>query len=279
MIYTLAQFAAEPHIDIRASVLFHLGPLPVTNSMMLGLVGYGIVLGALLYVLWAIKHEKKNKFVSFVLWAYETLYNQVEGIIGDKAVAKRLAPLPIALFFIIITNYWIGVLPFVGPITVDGNIPVFRSLLADMNTTFAFAITSMVAVQVFAIKQHGFFGNLGRYFISPLKNPIMTFVGLLEIIAELSRLVALSLRLFGNVFAGEVLIIMIGFMTSYAASIAILPFMAFELFIGTIQAYVFFMLTTVFISLGREHHGDDEKETPHTPEHSSLTAVKAVPEG
>lgn len=279
MIYTLAQFAAEPHIDIRASVLFHLGPLPVTNSMMLGLVGYGIVLGALLYVLWAIKREKKNKFVSFVLWAYETLYNQVEGIIGDKAVAKRLAPLPIALFFIIITNYWIGVLPFVGPITVDGNIPVFRSLLADMNTTFAFAITSMVAVQVFAIKQHGFFGNLGRYFISPFKNPIMTFVGLLEIIAELSRLVALSLRLFGNVFAGEVLIIMIGFMTSYAASIAILPFMAFELFIGTIQAYVFFMLTTVFISLGREHHGDDEKETPHNPEHSSLTAVKAVPEG
>jgi F-type H+-transporting ATPase subunit a len=275
----LLQFAAEPHIDIRASVLFHIGPLPVTNSMMLGLVGYSIVLGSLFYVLWAIKKGKKNKFISFVLWAYEALYNQVEGIIGDKEVAKKLAPLPIALFFIIITNYWIGVLPFVGPITMNGNIPVFRSLLADMNTTFAFAITSMVAVQVFAIKQHGFFGNLGRYFINPFKNPIMTFVGLLEIIAELSRLVALSLRLFGNVFAGEVLIIMIGFMTSYAASIAILPFMAFELFIGTIQAYVFFMLTTVFISLGREHHGDDEKETHSSPEHSSLKPLSAGSEG
>lgn len=253
--------AAEPHIDIKASTLFHLGPVPITNSIMLGALGYTIVLGALFYVVWAIKKGKRNKFVSFVTWGYEALYNQVEGIIGDKAVARRLAPLPIALFFIIIVNYWIGILPFVGPVTVHGNIPVFRSLLADMNTTFAFAITSMIAVQIYAVKQHGFFGNLGRYFMNPLKNPIMSFVGLLEIIAELSRLVALSLRLFGNVFAGEVLIIMIGYMTSYAASVSILPFMAFELFIGTIQAYVFFMLTTVFISLGREHHGDDESHT------------------
>lgn len=274
----LVQFAAEPHIDIRASVLFHIGPLPVTNSMLLGLLGYSIVLGALFYVIWAIGKGKKNKFISFVLWAYETLYNQVEGIIGDKKVARKLAPLPISLFFIIITNYWIGILPFVGPVTVDGSVPVFRSMLADMNTTFAFAITSMIAVQIFAVRQHGFFGNLRRYFINPFKDPIMTFVGLLEIIAELSRLVALSLRLFGNVFAGEVLIIMMGYMTSYFASVAILPFMAFELFIGTIQAYVFFMLTTVFISLGREHHGDDDNET-HLSKHSPLASVHAASEG
>lgn len=275
----LVQFAAaEPHIDIRASVLFHIGPLPVTNSMMLGLLGYAIVVAALFYVVWAVKRGRKNKFVSFVTWGYETLYSQVEGIIGDKEVAKKLAPLPITLFFIIITNYWIGILPFVGPITAGENVPVFRSMLADMNTTFAFAITSMVAVQIYAVRQHGFFGNLGRYFMNPFKDPIMTFVGLLEIIAELSRLVALSLRLFGNVFAGEVLIIMIGFMTSYLASVAILPFMAFELFIGTIQAYVFFMLTTVFISLGMEHHGDDDKET-HLASHSSPAPVSVANEG
>lgn len=245
---------------------------------MLGILGYAIVLGSLFYTVRAIRRGKKNKFVSFVTWGYETLYSQVEGIIGDKEVAKKLAPLPITLFFIIIVNYWIGILPFVGPITVNGNVPVFRSMLADMNTTFAFAITSMVAVQIYAVKKHGFFGNLGRYFINPFKSPIMTFVGLLEIVAELSRLVALSLRLFGNVFAGEVLIIMIGFMTSYAASFSILPFMAFELFIGTIQAYVFFMLTTVFISLGMEHHGDDDKET-HSKKHPQPAPVTVASEG
>lgn len=276
---SLMMFASEgPHVDIRASVLFHIGPIPVTNSMMLGIIGYAVLLSALFYTVWAIKHDRKNKFVSLVTWGYETLYSQVEGIIGNKAVAKRVAPLSITLFFFVIVNYWIGILPFVGPITNSEGIPIFRSLLADMNTTFALAIVSMVAVQIFAVRQHGFFGNLGRYFVNPLKSPIMTFVGLLEVIAELSRLVALSLRLFGNVFAGEVLIIMIGFMTSYAASVAILPFMAFELFIGTIQAYVFFMLTTVFISLGMEHHGDDEKETSSL-EHSSPSPVAVTSEG
>lgn len=274
----LVQFAAtEPHISVSPSVLFHLGSLPVTNSMMLGAIGYGILLVSLFYVVWALNKGKKNKFISLVMWGYETLYKKVEDIVGNTEVARRLAPLPISLFFIILVNYWIGILPFVGPVTVDGNVPVFRSMLADMNTTFAFAITSMIAVQIFAVEQHGFFGNLRRYFISPLKDPIMTFVGLLEIIAELSRLVALSLRLFGNVFAGEVLIIMIGYLTSYLASVSILPFMAFELFIGFIQAYVFFMLTTVFISLGMEHHGDDEQKTP-LPKHSSLP-VTAASEG
>ena len=199
-------------------------------------------------------------------WGYEALYKSVEQIVGDKEVARRVAPLPITLFFFIIVNYYLGILPFVGPIFVDGEIPIFRGLLADMNVTFALAIVSMVAVQVYAAQTHGFFGNLGRYFINPLKNPVMTFVGLLEIIAEFSRLIALSLRLFGNVFAGEVLLIMMGYLTHYAASVSLLPFMLFELFIGAIQAYVFFMLTTVFIALGMQSHGDHDDDHSHTDE-------------
>lgn len=264
--------AAGPHIDIKAEALFHLGPIAITNSMLLGALGYGIVLAAFFYTVWAIKNKKHNKFISLMTWGYESLYKQVEGIIGNKEVARRVAPLPITLFFIIVVNYWIGILPFVGPITLDG-VPVFRGLMADMNTTFALAIVSMVTVQIYAAKTHGFFGNIGRYLINPLKDPIGSFVGILEIIAELSRLVALSLRLFGNVFAGEVLIIMIGFMTSYAAGIALIPFMIFELFIGFIQAYVFFMLTTVFISLGLVSHGEHSDD--HSPAVKQLQASDA----
>lgn len=261
--------AAGPHIDIRAEVLFQLGPVGITNSMLLGLMGYGIVVGVLFYVVHAVRRGKKNKLVSLVTWGYESLLNQVESIVGDKTKARKLAPLPISLFFIILVNYWLGILPFVGPITLGG-VPVFRGLMADMNTTFALAIISMVAVQIYAAKTHGFFGNVGRYLVNPFKDPIGSFVGLLEIIAELSRLIALSLRLFGNVFAGEVLLIMIGYMTSYAAGIALLPFMIFELFIGFIQAYVFFMLTTVFISLGLVSHGDHSQD--HSPAARKLQA-------
>src|SRR5690606_14493109 len=173
----------------------------------------------------------------------------VEQIVPDKQVARRLAPLPISLFFFIIIQYWLGIIPVVGPITVDG-VPLFRGLAADLNTTFALAIVSMVAAQVYAIKIHGFFGNAGRYIKNPIKDPAGAFEGILELIAEFSRLVGLSLRLFGNVFAGEVLLIMIAFLTTYFAPLALPPFYIFELFIGGIQAYIFFMLTTVFISLG-----------------------------
>lgn len=263
--------AAGPHIDIKPAALFHIGSVPITNSMLLGALGYLIVLAVFFYTAWAIKRGVKNKFVSLIVWGYEALYSSVEQIIGDKTVARRVAPLPITLFFLIIVNYYLGILPFVGPVYVGTGeeIPLFRGLLADMNVTFALAIVSMIAVQVYAAQTHGFFGNLGRYFINPLRDPIGAFVGILEIIAEFSRLVALSLRLFGNVFAGEVLLVMMGYLTQYAASISLLPFMIFELFIGAIQAYVFFMLTTVFIALGMASHGDESDEAHHSSAQSN----------
>lgn len=253
---TLTQFAASgPHINIKADVLFHVGPIPVTNSMLLGLLGYALVLWAMFATVRAVRTGKKTIVTSAVMMIYEMLLGTVEQVLGDKKVARQIAPLSITLFFIIIVNYWLGILPFVGPITV-GEVPLFRGLVADMNVTFAMAIISMMVVQIYAMKTHGFFGNLGRYFRNPIKDPAGAFEGVLELIAEFSRLLALSLRLFGNVFAGEVLMIVVGYMTQYLAGIALLPFMMFELFIGSIQAYVFFMLTTVFIGLGMVSHGE-----------------------
>lgn len=253
---TLTQFAATgPHINIKADVLFHIGPVPITNSMLLGLLGYALVLWAMGATVRAVKTGKKNILTSAVMMIYEMLLGTVEQVVGDKKVARQIAPLSITLFFVIIVNYWLGILPFVGPVTANG-VPLFRGLVADMNTTFAMAIISMTMVQVYAVKTHGLLGNLGRYFRNPLKDPAGAFEGILELIAEFSRLFALSLRLFGNVFAGEVLLIMVGYMTAYLASFALLPFMIFELFIGSIQAYVFFMLTTVFIGLGMVSHGE-----------------------
>ena len=269
---TLLSAAADvkkPHIDIAADTIFQLGVFKVTISMLMGVVGYAIVLAAFFYTVWCLKHGRKNHFVSVMTWGYATLYLKVEGIIGDKKLARKIAPLPIALFFTILANYWIGILPFVGSVSTMGShpLPIYRGLLADMNTTFALAIISMVTAQIYAARALGFWGNVGRYIVNHFRDPIGSFVGLLEIVSELSRMLALSLRLFGNVFAGEVLLIMVGFLTSYAAGVALLPFMLFELFIGFIQSYVFFMLTTVFISLGLVSHGDPPEK--HLSEHQT----------
>lgn len=257
---SIAQFAAaSPHINIKADVLFHVGPIPVTNSMLLGALGYALVIWVMFAAARAAKTGKATIITKTVTMIYEMLLGTVEQVLGDKNIARRIAPLSITLFFLIIVNYWLGILPFVGPVTAGG-VPLFRGLVADMNVTFAMAIISMVVVQLYAMKTHGFFGNLGRYFRNPIKDPAGAFEGILELIAEVSRLLALSLRLFGNVFAGEVLMIVVGYMTQYLAGIALLPFMMFELFIGSIQAYVFFMLTTVFIGLGMVSH-DEHSDT------------------
>ncbi len=251
----------SPHIEIKAETLFSIGGLNITNSVMLGIIGYILVIWLMFATAKAVKTGKKNIITKSTQWVFEMLLGTVEQVVGDKALARRIAPLSITLFFLIVVNYWLGIIPFAGPITWNG-MPVFRGMVADMNTTFAFAIISMIMVQVYAIRSQGFFGNLGRYFRNPIKDPAGAFEGALELIAEVSRLLALSLRLFGNVFAGEVLMIVVGYMTAYAASIALLPFMAFELFIGAIQAYVFFMLTTVFIALGMVGHASHDDHLP-----------------
>ena len=204
-----------------------------------------------------------------VHWAFDGLYNTVRQVIPDEEWARRVAPLCITIFFFVLAQYWLGLLPVVGPVTVgEHHTPLFRGGVADLNMTFALAIVTIVAAQVYAFKYLGFKGNMGRYFVNPLKDPIMAFVGILELVAEFSRLLGLSFRLFGNVLAGEILLIMIGFLTQYVSPVMLQPFYLFELFIGGIQAYIFFMLSTVFISLGLVPHGDHDESQPnhdHSP--------------
>lgn len=250
-----------PHISLPAEEVVKLGPISITNSIILGTVGVAVTIVLLVYVAHKLRSGERNFFVGLVQWAFEGFYAQAEDIIGDKATARRIFPLAITMFFVIVTTYWLSVIPGVGAITYNG-VPVFRALPADLNFTFALAIITIVASQVYAVRQHGFFGNVGRYIKNPIKDPIGAFEGVLEFVGEFSRLVALSFRLFGNAFAGEVLLLLIALLTSYFA-FAVLPFfMAFELFIGFIQAYVFFVLTLIFTSLALQTHGHADDHSP-----------------
>lgn len=267
--------AAGPHISVKAEEIFNVGGLSVTNSHMLGILGLAVLIWALLRTKAAVNGKKKHNFITKLMsWVYEGLYSTVLQVIPDKTWAKKVAPVSITIFFFVVSQYWMGLLPFVGPITVGG-VPLFRGGVADLNMTFGLAIITIVMAQIYAFKYLGFKGNLGRYFFNPLKDPIMTFVGILELIAEFSRLLGLSFRLFGNVLAGEVLLIMIAYLTQYVSPLALQPFYIFELFIGGIQAYIFFMLTTVFISLGLSSHGHDEAHG--SSDHSSGNAKVVAP--
>lgn len=255
--------ALNLHISLTAEPLFHIGPLVVTNSVLLGTIALVFLLVMTFYVVGCIKKGKYNRLVGFYQWMFDILMKQINGIIHDRALARRIAPLAITIFLFILATYWFSILPGVGSITYNGT-PLFRGLPADLNFTFALAIITVITVQMYAIKYLGLFKNAGRYFKNPLKDPIGMFEGLLELVGEVSRGVSLSFRLFGNAFAGEVLLLIIAVLTSAFASVALPIFMAFEMFIGFIQAYVFFVLTLIFTALALESHSSDHSSVDHS---------------
>ena len=233
-------FAAVPHISVKADEVFSIAGWPITNANLVGLLGLIVLAWLMFRTRAAVLGKKKANFATrLTVWCFEGLYNTVGQV--------------------------------VGPVMV-GHTPLFRGQNADLNMTFALAAVTIVMAQVYAARELGFVGNLKRYLVNPLRDPIMSFVGILEIVAEFSRLLSLSFRLFGNVLAGEILIAMIAYLTQVAMPAVLQPFYLFELFIGGIQAYIFFMLSTVFISLGLAHHGGDEEKDTHSSTSTSSDA-------
>ena len=132
-------------------------------------------------------------------------------------------------------------------------VPFFRGASTDLNTTLAIALVAMTAVQVWGFSALGFRGY-GKKFFDIKGGPIPMFVGVLEMFGELARVVSFTFRLFGNMFAGEVLLIAMGFLLPL---IGIIPFLGLELFIGLIQAFIFAMLTLVFGAMAVMPHGEE----------------------
>lgn len=265
----MIQFASTmPEISISPQTLFNVGPLAITNSQVLGAIGVALLLGVMFFTVRAIKKGSRSRLMHLVMMLFENLYDTTVEVLGDKQVARKVIPLAVTLMLFFMVNNWLGILPGVGSITWHGH-ELFRGVAADLNTTLALAIISMTTVQIWAIKRRGFFGNIGRYIHNPIKDPMHAFEGFLELIAEFSRTAALAFRIFGNVFGGEVLLSVIAFLTSYAAPLALPVFYCLELFVGAVQAYVFFMLTIAFISLGlpsaEDSHGTESESKAMEP--------------
>lgn len=263
--------ATELHISISSEPLFHIGGFPITNALFTGVIGGIITIAILWYVGGKVKRGSYNRFVGLVQWVFEGLLKQINDVVPDRKIAKRITPLAVTIFFVVLFNYWLSVIPGLDSIKWNG-VPVLRSLTADLNFTLGLALITVVTVQIYAIKHLGVLGNGKRYLRNPFKDPVGAFEGVLELIGEVSRGTALALRLFGNAFAGEVLLIVIAVLTSYAATVVLPFFMAFELFIGFIQAYVFFVLTLIFTALAVAHHGPEPDA--HSP---ADTHKKKVP--
>ena len=138
-------------------------------------------------------------------------------------------------------------------------VPFLRGASTDLNTPLAIALVAVITVQIWGFKALGFKGYGSKFIVNPIKNgPINSFVGILELLGEFTRVVSFTFRLFGNMFAGEILLIAMAFLFPL---VGIIPFMGMELFVGAIQAFIFAMLTLVFGVMAVASHGGHDKET------------------
>lgn len=171
-------------------------------------------------------------------------------ILGSVKKADVFFPFIATLFFFILLNNWLALLP-VGSLQFHGH-HIFRTTNSDLNHTLILAVLAVVMIQFFGVATLGFVKYAHKFFVNPLKDPIGAFIGILELVSEVAKMISFSFRLFGNIFAGEVLLVIISYLLPVGAP---LPFMFLEMFVGLIQAVVFATLTLVFVKIATsEHH-------------------------
>lgn len=243
-------------ISLAGQTLFHIGILPVTNTLLtswiviLLIVISGSIIG--------LNYKKiPVGFQHFWEMIYEYLEELAVSVGGDKG--RNFVPLALTLFVYILLNNWLELIPGVGSIGLhlmeNGHevfVPLIRSATSDINTTLSLALFSVIGTQIFSIKASGVLGHL-KHFANPM-----------EIVSEISKLVSFSFRLFGNIFAGEILlatgatlmVLLTG--TSHlwyglVGGLVQIPFMALEILVGFMQAFIFAVLTLVFTGVFTAH--------------------------
>ncbi len=260
-------FAAEetgPHITITSDKLFEVAGISITNSMLYGWLCASVLIILLIMARRRIKLNGATGVPGVIEAGTEFIVNLLQSTLGSRDRAVRYAPIFVTLFFFIMLNNWLGLLPGVGTaIEYNGN-PLLRPFTADLNGTLAMALFGMVLVQVIAIRESGPKSHFKHYFPMSMANPLTYLIGAFEIFTELTRLLSLGLRLFLNIAVGEILISVAAYLGGPAASVAALPFTLLEIFVGALQAYIFVVLCAAYLSATTASHGGEEhKETAH----------------
>ena len=274
------------------------GGLPITNSLVMTWV---VDLVLLLVIIFGTRNMQlvPRGFQNLVETAVEGFYNFALGI--DRTNIGKFFPLPATIFFFFLVANMLALVPGVGSIGAcvpagpeaaaaapaaaspsaltglpfhcsAGNvlIPFLRAPAADLNVTFAFALTAVFMVEFFGVQALGL--SYFTRFFNLKEGPLGLFVSVIELISEISRIVSFAFRIFGNIFGGEVILIVMSFLLGYVLP---LPFYGFEVFVAFIQSVIFAVLTLVFMSNAVVAHGAHEEHGPGEAVHGETQASSA----
>lgn len=265
---------------LAAETIFTVGSFGVTNTMLMG-----VAVAVILITIFAIAAAKtkvfpKSKYAFFIESVVDFLISTLaNNFSGDHSKARRFLPLFLAFFLFILLNNLLGLMPGLGGtvyVESDGvKAALLRPFTTDINGTLSLAVVAMVTVHYLSIKERGARGYFKHYFtvLQPWWNPMNLFVGLIEVLGEFIRLLTLALRLFGVIYAGEVLRHVITGLSGDFAWAATVPIIFMEIFFASIQAYLFIMLSSVYLQMGTAH------DEPHSTESSDHDKRKSADAG
>jgi F-type H+-transporting ATPase subunit a len=256
-------------LPLKPTEIGHIGPLPITNSM---LVTWIVALALIIFAQFATRNIKAvpDGAQNFWEWLVEGLYKFLENIIGHELVKKTFWFFATIFIFILFCN-WFGLVPGVGTMgwghkDASGHFilthPFFRGANADLNMTFAMAIIFFACWIIWALQANGVGGFLGHIFapkghttgfLKVMMVVVFFLVGILEVVSILFRPVSLSFRLFGNVYAGESMLEAMANLVPSLSWLIPIPFYFLEILVGLVQALVFMLLTAVFTLLITQH--------------------------
>ena len=260
------------HIILKSDVLGTVFGVPITNSMLMSWIVV-ITLAVLGYLVGSRLQKIPGKLQTVFESAFSFFIDYLEDVLESRTLAFRFFPLIATLFMFILLGNWLELVPGIDSIrytppaaqvataqhpldviTTGGNhvaetpednsVALFRTMTTDLNVTLALAIIAFVIIEIVGLRYLGVRKHLGKFF--NFHSVMGFFVGLIEFVSELVRLISFSFRLFGNMFAGEALILVAMF---FVPLILPVPVMLYEVFVGFIQAAIFSLLTLFFIKL------------------------------
>ena len=238
------------HIALSAEKITEFLGLPITNTLLMSwivvalLVTLGFLVGRNLKMV-------PGKFQVLFESLFSYILEYMSDTLESKNLARKFFPLIVTIFLFVFIANLIEFTPGIGSVGFftehhgeEGFTPLLRSMNTDLNVTLAIAIISFLVIEITGVVTIGFFKYVSKFI--NFKSVLGFIIGIIELFSEIARLIAFSFRLFGNIFAGEVLILVVTFFVPYILPV---PLMVFEVFVGFIQAAIFSLLTLFFIKI------------------------------
>jgi len=274
----LGKFAASAlNVYIAPSGVFHIGSVSISNSILFGWISTLVIVVVFIWVARHITVKPKGGIIQYIEVAADYMVGTIEGAFEEKKRAQKYILYFITLFFFILANNLLGLIPGVGESIKYSGSPLLRPFTADLNATLAMGVITMGLVYGSSVRELGIKNYFKHFFVGSLKNPFYVFLGLIEMITDVTRVISLSLRLFLNISIVGIIVVVFAWLGHVIAPLTATPFYFLDIFDDVLQAFIFVLLGTMYIAIAVNHaseHKEDGLTEEGIPETMNATPDK-----